>query len=79
VFDGKSRLGRLHLTVVPQDGCLLRADGWMLTRLASSGVLRADALTLEASMEMAGELAGAVNAGRWISLSMRRGRAGAGC
>jgi hypothetical protein len=29
----------------------------MLTRLASSGVLRADAPTLEASMEMAGKLA----------------------
>jgi len=42
---------------VPDDGCLLRADDCMLTRLAGSAVLHADAPTLDASMEMAGRLA----------------------
>jgi hypothetical protein len=42
---------------VLQDGCMLGVDDYPLARLVSRGVLRADEPILEASMEMAGELA----------------------
>ena len=45
------------LQIILGDGCPLRADDCMLTTLVGSAVLRADAPTLEASMEMAGKLA----------------------
>jgi hypothetical protein len=55
--DRPGGTGHRERAFAPDDGCLLRADDCMLTRLASSAVLRANAPTLEASMEMAGRLA----------------------
>ena len=40
-----------------RDGCLHGIGGCLLAKLVSSGVLRADEPTLEASMETAGKLA----------------------
>jgi hypothetical protein len=70
-------IGHRERALVPQDGCTRGADDCLLARLISSGVPRADAPTLEASMEMAGKLApgrqsGHISSGATVGYQMAR-------